>query len=149
MTSYRKNVAAIILDKDGRILLCRRSDHFKNWQLPQGGIDKGEDALTAVMRELEEEIGTNKFELIGKLEESVCYDWPKELHSRGFIGQEQWYFLFRDTGSANIQLPSEEFDAMKWVSKSEFLKEANSFKAEAYKEAIEKFIELFPSTIYE
>jgi putative (di)nucleoside polyphosphate hydrolase len=149
---YRKNVAAVVLNKQGRILICRRSDVYKAWQLPQGGIDKGETPRQALLRELYEEIGTNKVQIIGRLREPIRYEWPPELFERGYRGQEQIYFLVRIAPGEDIPLEhteSKEFDKMKWVTASRFIKKVDGFKAEAYSKALNLLSEQFPETILE
>lgn len=149
---YRKNVAAVVLNKQGRILICRRSDEYKVWQLPQGGIDKGETPKEALFRELEEEIGTNQVEIIGHLKDPICYEWPPELYPRGYRGQAQFYFLVRIDPSVEIPLehaPTDEFDKMKWVRASKFMQKVEGFKAQAYECALNLLSEKYPETILE
>src|SRR6202035_1022312 len=82
---YRPNVGAVLFNRDGRVLVARRADMANaegpagGWQLPQGGIDVGEDPRTAVLRELEEEIGTCRAEVIGEHPEWLTYDLPADL----------------------------------------------------------------------
>lgn len=148
MSKYRKNVAAFILNEKGQILICQRSDHFKTWQLPQGGIDQGETAQEAVLRELLEEIGTNDVQIIHQLEDSISYDWPEHLYRKGYIGQEQTFFLVRLNGKIDLKnAVSEEFEEIKWINSASFKKLDSGFKTQAYQVALEKFIELFPELI--
>lgn len=144
---YRKNVAAVVVNDKGQLLACQRSDEFATWQLPQGGIDAGESPEQAVLRELEEEIGTAAVALIGQLPHSIRYDWPKEFVP-GFQGQEQMYFLFRLNPNAQIDLnanPPIEFCAYRWVSVDEFLALTAGFKKEAYTAALLQLKETFPA----
>lgn len=148
---YRPNVAMLILNAKGQILTCERSDIPLAWQIPQGGIDQGENPEQAMWRELEEEIGlTNKnARLLGRLPNPILYDWPEHLYSRGFHGQEQHYFLLRLDGNAKILLDTEhkEFANTLWLSKNEFLSLVEGFKKEAYRRALEEFEKLFPGLI--
>ena len=148
--SYRPNVAAIVIDEIGHILACERSDFANAWQLPQGGIDSGERPIDAFYRELQEEIGTADVELLGQLPQPIRYQWPKELHKRGYCGQEQWYFLARINKTAIIDLNNHdlvEFATYEWVTASNFLSRCKGFKADAYKKAILEFSRQFPDTI--
>jgi putative (di)nucleoside polyphosphate hydrolase len=150
---YRKNVAAFILNDEGRILTCRRADQYKDWQLPQGGIDGDETPEVAIRRELKEEVGLNRAALLGRLPDPVRYEWPPELHSRGFIGQEQYFFIFRaplgwkpDFG----QHSEIEFEAASWDGKKEFLRKIEpTFRGVSYKKAVLAFSGLYPDLIAE
>jgi putative (di)nucleoside polyphosphate hydrolase len=150
---YRKNVAAIILNDQGELLVCKRSDQYKAWQLPQGGIEENELAEEAIIREIEEELGTTKpAKILAKLPTTICYDWPPTEHHRGHKGQEQTYFLMHLAEGETIDLHSaatKEFEDYKWVGINEFLNLISGFKAEAYKQAISEFKKIFPNLIKE
>lgn len=149
---YRRNVAAFVLNEEGKILTCRRSDRHHAWQLPQGGVKEGEALDAALLRELKEEIGTAEVDILGMLENSIRYNWPEHLHHRGYRGQEQHYFLLRLRRDAVIDLhsdPDAEFDCSEWLSAREFLDRLDGFKASAYTEALQLLQELFPGTIFE
>ncbi len=150
---YRRNVAAIVINSEGKVLACERSDVAGAWQIPQGGIEDGEDPQDALVRELEEEIGTSDVEIIGSLPAPLRYDWPEHLFKRGYHGQEQNYFLVRLNPNAKIDLSASpehiEFAACCWMSVSEFISCISGFKAEAYKEALRQFADLFPDTLKE
>ena len=102
---YRPNVGAVLFNRDGLVFVARRADMPNaegpagGWQLPQGGIDEGEDPRTAVLRELEEEIGTRKAEVIGEHPDWLTYDLPPNLLGiawRGrYRGQRQRWFAMR------------------------------------------------------
>lgn len=150
MSKYRRNVAAFIVDGLGLILICRRSDKFKTWQLPQGGIDEGESPSEAMRRELLEEIGTNELEIIHQLEEKIRYNWPEHLHRDGFIGQEQTFFLVRLKGEIDLAgASSKEFDKFNWINSSQFKRLDSGFKTQAYQLALEKLTKLFPEFFME
>jgi len=121
---YRRGVGILLLNAEARILVGRRIDQTAEaWQMPQGGIDKGEDPRTAALRELEEEIGTAKAEVIAESADWIRYDLPEDIVGRvwggRFRGQEQKWFLLRFTGAdADIDLTKHghpEFDAWRWV----------------------------------
>ena len=145
---YRKNVAIVVVNSAGKILACRRSDKFRTWQLPQGGVDDNESAEEAMYRELEEEIGTSSVHLIGQLPDAIRYDWPDHLRKeRGFLGQEQIYFLVQLDKDATIDLKrhhTPEFETTEWLGISEFLTRVEGFKAEAYRAGLEQLHALFP-----
>jgi len=148
MTSlpYRPNVGAALFNRDGLVFVARRAD-FPNaegaaggWQLPQGGIDTNEDPRSAVLRELEEEIGTCRAKIIGEHPDWLTYDLPPELigkalHGR-WRGQRQRWFALRFTGvDADIRLdldPHPEFDAWRWVPLRELPGLAVDFKRPIY-----------------
>ncbi len=147
---YRKNVAVVVLNDQGYILACRRSDKWQSWQLPQGGIDEGETPKQAMMRELEEEIGTNKVSVLGQLPCTICYDWPSTEYFRGFHGQEQWYFVVRLQPEAKINLslhPPIEFDKTQWMGAKSFLAEVKGFKRAAYVKALALLQQQLPGLI--
>ena len=143
---YRPNVGAVLFNAQGRIFVARRADlpnaegAAGGWQLPQGGIDADEDSRTAVLRELAEEIGTDKAEIIGEHPEWLTYDLPSHLigvalHGR-YRGQRQRWYALRFTGlDSDIRLdldPHPEFDAWRWAELSELPNMAVPFKKPIY-----------------
>ena len=149
---YRKNVAVFVLNSDGFILACERADVGGAWQLPQGGIEPGESSIEAMYRELHEEIGCRDVEILHQLEEAIRYEWPPHLQDKGYVGQEQVYFLVRLLPEAAIDLvnaESGEFQSVEWVNAAEFSARAGGFKREAYLEALKRLLDAFPGTIQE
>lgn len=144
---YRPNVGAVLFNRHGRVFVARRADLPNaegapgGWQLPQGGIDPGEDPRDAVLRELAEEIGTNRAEIIGEHPEWLTYDLPQELVGvalRGrYRGQTQRWFALRFLGEdADIRLdfdPHPEFDAWRWVALAQLPTLAVDFKRSIYR----------------
>ena len=143
---YRPNVGAVLFNRDGRVLVARRADlpnteaPAGGWQLPQGGIDEGEDPRAAVLRELGEEIGTDRAEIIGEHDEWLIYDLPPELvgialHGK-YRGQRQRWFALRFLGvDSDIRLdvdPHPEFDAWRWARLAELPALAVEFKRPIY-----------------
>jgi len=150
---YRPNVGAVLFNRDGLVFVARRADMPNaegpagGWQLPQGGIDEGEDPREAVLRELEEEIGTRRAEVIGEHEDWLTYDLPPNLLGiawRGrYRGQRQRWFAMRFLGEdSDIRLdldPHPEFDAWRWVELNELPALAVSFKREIYEVLVRSF----------
>ena len=143
---YRPNVGAVLFNREGLILVARRADMPNaegapgGWQLPQGGMDEGEDPRKAVLRELAEEIGTDRAEIIAEHPDWFTYDLPRELIGIAlggrYRGQRQKWFALRFTGvDADIRLdldPHPEFDAWRWVPLAELPALAVPFKLAIY-----------------
>jgi putative (di)nucleoside polyphosphate hydrolase len=147
LKKYRPNVAAIIVNDNGKILACHRADMEGIWQVPQGGINKTETAEEALLRELEEEIGTKEVDIIWKLPETLRYDWYEKNRNLGFDGQEQTYFLVRlhENAVINLNKSNPEFNKYKWMPTNEFLSCLSEFKKEVYTTAIKKMKDKFPN----
>ncbi len=137
---YRLNVGAVLFGPDGRVLVGKRAGFPGAWQLPQGGIDEGEDPRVAVLRELLEEVGTDKAEIMGEHAEWLTYDLPPELMGVAwggkFGGQRQKWFALRFLGvDSDIDLEADahpEFEDWKWVALSELPALAVAFKRDIY-----------------
>src|SRR5882672_1486299 len=123
---YRPAVGLMLINPAGRVFAGRRIDMpagLAAWQMPQGGIDPGETPIKAARRELYEEVGTDKAELIAESRDWYHYDLPPEI-GRGmwggrYRGQRQRWFALRFTGAdADINVATEhpEFDAWEWVA---------------------------------
>lgn len=115
--------------------------------MPQGGIDEGEDILTAAFRELKEEIGTDKAEIIRVADQKIRYDVPPELSTKHwggkYRGQEQTWVALRFTGEdSDIRLDAHmpaEFDKWQWLPLHETVNFIVPFKRETYRQVIELF----------
>lgn len=150
---YRPNVGAVLFNREGLIFVARRADLPNaegapgGWQLPQGGIDADEDPRAAVLRELEEEIGTARAHLIGEHPAWLTYDLPPELVGVAlggrFRGQQQRWFALRFDGvDSDIRLdldPHPEFDAWRWAELAELPAMAVGFKRAIYDELAREF----------
>ncbi|HEY3848554.1 MAG TPA: RNA pyrophosphohydrolase [Acetobacteraceae bacterium] len=143
---YRPNVGAALFNRDGRVFVARRADLPNaegvpgGWQLPQGGIDEGEDPRAAVLRELAEEIGTDRATIMAEHPEWLTYDLPSHLVGVAlggrYRGQRQRWFALRFSGEdRDIRLdldPHPEFDAWRWAPLSELPVLAVDFKRPIY-----------------
>ena len=145
----RNGVGIIVLNKDNKIFVAKRIDNPKNfWQMPQGGVDEGEDFLSAAFRELEEETSIKKVKLIKEIDEETTYLLPK--HLLGIIwkgkykGQKQKWFLMKYLGNdneININTKKPEFLDWKWIDVDHITDVVVDFKLEVYK-IIQKKIRL-------
>jgi len=141
---YRPCVGIMLINKDGLVLVARRKGSKDSWQMPQGGIDKGEKPKQAALRELEEEIGTAKGKVIGKTKGWLKYDLPKKMKGRvwkgKYRGQKQKWFAVKFVGkNKHIDLEASghaEFDAWKWVTVDELIERIVPFKRAVYKEVV-------------
>ena len=145
---YRPGVGIVLFNKAGQVFIGRRMDnHADNWQLPQGGIDEGEDPFTAVFREMEEETGTRNAEILGSLAEWLHYDIPERqiprLWNGQYRGQKQKWIALRFLGQdSDINLAAHshpEFDAWKWAGLDELLDLIVPFKRGVYAKVIAEF----------
>ena len=142
----RTGVGIVVLNRQNKVFVAKRIDNPKDfWQMPQGGVDKGEDFLTAAYRELREETSIENVELIQEFEGTLTYDLPE--HLLGIIwkgkykGQKQKWFLMRylgDNSDINIQTEKPEFLDWKWIDLDQLTKVVVDFKLHVYKEVQEK-----------
>ena len=142
----RKGVGIIVLNKENKVFVAKRIDNPKNfWQMPQGGVDEGEDFLKAAYRELDEETSIKNVELIKELDGTTTYELPK--HLLGIIwkgkykGQKQKWFLMKFIGEdkeINIKTKNPEFLDWKWIDLDQITNVVVSFKLHVYKELKEK-----------
>ena len=142
----RSGVGIVVLNKDNKVSVAKRIDNPKDfWQMPQGGVDKGEDFITAAYRELEEETSIKNVKLIKELDGLTTYNLPN--HLLGIIwkgkyrGQEQKWFLMRYFGKdneINIKTKKPEFLEWKWVDLKLITNLVVDFKLEVYKEVQKK-----------
>jgi putative (di)nucleoside polyphosphate hydrolase len=149
---YRPNVGLAIFSKKGHVWLGRRAGVRKDnpqyaWQMPQGGIDRGETPAAAALRELGEETGLSikHVELLEELEPWLFYDFPPELKARlagPFYGQRQKWFAYRFTGAdTDFRLDDHtpEFDAWKWAKLEDAPGLVIPFKSAVYGEVAKHF----------
>ncbi len=158
---YRPCVGIMVLNRDGLVWVGRRMSENNSesdgspqlWQMPQGGIDKGEDTLVAAKRELFEETGMRSVSLLGEASDWINYDLPTHLIGIGlkgkYRGQTQRWFAFRfegDESEINIEDPPsgqhQEFEAWDWKPMAELPDLIVSFKREVYRQVVAEFAHL-------
>ena len=138
----RRGVGIVLLNKENKVLVAKRIDNPKNfWQMPQGGVDEGEDFYHAALRELKEETSIISVKLIKEIENKFTYILPDHLIGiiwKGkFKGQKQKWFIMRFIGDEleiNIKTKHPEFLDWKWVDLEDLTKIAVNFKLEVYKQ---------------
>ena len=146
----RDGVGIIVLNKDNKVFVAKRIDNPKNfWQMPQGGVDVGENFLAAAYRELEEETSIKNVKLIKEIDVVTTYLLPK--HLLGIIwkgkykGQKQKWFLMRFVGNddeININTKKPEFLEWKWIEVEMITSVVVDFKLEVYKTLKKKIKEI-------
>lgn len=153
---YRPCAGIFLLNDRGQLFAGRRNDANndasfrrkvnKPWQLPQGGIDPGETPAEAAMREMREEIGTDRALILAESRLWHCYDVPPEIAaikwSGKYRGQAQKWFAMRfygEDGDINIGTEHPEFDAWKWVELNEICDMVVAFKREVYSRIVDEF----------
>ena len=147
---YRRGVGLMLLNRDGLVFVARRIDMpSEAWQMPQGGIDKGESPRHAAMRELKEEIGTDKAKILAESRDWLFYDLPADLVPRiwngRFRGQTQKWFLLRFTGEdsdIDIDTDHPEFLEWKWAELSDLPDLIVPFKRKLYEDLLAEFAPL-------
>ena len=132
----------VVLNKDNKVFVAKRIDNPKDfWQMPQGGVDEGEDFLSAAYRELEEETNIKNVKLIKELDGMTTYELPKNLLGiiwKGkYRGQKQKWFLMKFLGNddeINLKTNKPEFLDWKWVDLEMITKFVVDFKLHVYRE---------------
>jgi putative (di)nucleoside polyphosphate hydrolase len=155
---YRPCVGVMVINREGKVWAGHRiapdggelSTSTKRWQMPQGGIDKGEEPLAAALRELWEETGITSVSLLNQTSDWICYDLPKELIGIGlkgkYRGQKMAWFAFRFDGEdseINISQPPSgsavEFDRWEWLEIDELPDLIVPFKQDVYEKVVKAF----------
>lgn len=144
---YRPCVGIMLVNSNGDILVGKRIDIRTNyWQMPQGGINDGESVISALWREMKEEIGTNDAQIISRSKNWLTYEFPKDLIPKlwkgRYIGQAQMWYLLKFTGGDNsiiLDQHDAEFSEVKWEHPSKILDKVITFKQEVYKSLLIEF----------
>ena len=138
----RNGVGIVVLNEKNQIFVAKRKDNPKNfWQMPQGGVDRGENFYQAALRELEEETSIKTVKLINEIDKFTTYYLPN--HLLGIIwkgkykGQKQKWFIVKFNGDEkeiNINTKKPEFLDWKWINIENLTDEVVDFKINVYKE---------------
>ena len=146
---YRRGVGVMLLNRDGKVFVGARIDNTDEaWQMPQGGIDKGEDPWSCGLRELEEETGIppRLVERVSDCPERLKYDLPEELRGKlwggKYVGQDQDWYLARFLGTdadVNIRTKDPEFREWKWVEPDQLPQLIVPFKRDLYRRLLREF----------
>ena len=142
----RNGVGIVLLNNKNKVFVAKRIDNPKNyWQMPQGGVDDGEDNLKAALRELKEETSINSVELIKEIEGYLTYNLPNNLLGiiwKGkFKGQKQKWYVFKFNGNdkeINLKTKKPEFLEWKWIDLENITDTVVDFKLEIYKKIKEE-----------
>jgi putative (di)nucleoside polyphosphate hydrolase len=152
--SYRPCAGIMLANRDGKVFVGQRTDRSVDsdaWQMPQGGIDEGEEPEDAALRELEEETGVTRdlVTILARSAEEYFYDLPDELNGKlwggQWQGQRQWWFLLRFQGEdsdINIETTVQEFADWQWVEPAELPGLIVPFKKRIYESLVTEFSEL-------
>ena len=147
---YRRGVGMMIINKNKEIFIGQRFEKDKSaWQMPQGGIDKGEKTIDAVIREMNEETGIKKnFKILYETKIWHYYKLPiylqKKLWGGKFVGQKQKWFLINFKGKdseINIQTKKPEFKKWKWTSSKKMMELIVPFKKKLYANVVSEMVE--------
>jgi putative (di)nucleoside polyphosphate hydrolase len=146
---YRPGAGVMLLNRDGKVFVAQRLDStLEAWQMPQGGLDEGEDPEAGALRELEEETGIprDKVEILARCPNTLDYDLPDELVGKmwkgQWRGQRQHWFLLRflgDDEDVNIETDHPEFRAWKWADPDELPHMIVPFKKVLYEQVLTAF----------
>ncbi|MGB0934699.1 MAG: RNA pyrophosphohydrolase [Alphaproteobacteria bacterium] len=146
---YRPCVGIMLVNRDRLVFVAKRIEgHIKSnaWQMPQGGVDKGENKREAALRELKEEIGTNNVTILAQAKQDYTYDLPPNLMGRfwdgKYRGQRQTWFLMRFEGSddeINIHTEDPEFSDWQWIDLPQLHDVVVPFKRDVYDAVVEEF----------
>ena len=148
---YRRGVGIVLLNRDGKVFVGRRIDQKEEaWQMPQGGIDRGETPRDAAFRELKEETGTDKAAIVAETKAWLTYELPDELRGRlwrgRYAGQKQKWFAMRFEGrDSDIDLAAHhpEFNAWQWIERDRLVALIVPFKRALYRDVLAEFAPLW------
>ena len=148
---YRPAAGVMLINAQNKVFVAQRLDStLEAWQMPQGGLDEGEDPEAGALRELEEETGisADKVEIVARCPVELTYDLPDDLVGKmwkgKWRGQRQTWFLMRFTGrdeDIDLETPEPEFRAWKWAQAAELPAMIVPFKKKLYEEVLEAIAE--------
>lgn len=143
-STYRPSAGCMIVNNDGRILYCERADIPDAWQMPQGGIDPGEDPQAGALRELYEETGLADVTVLESYPHWLTYPFPEGAANRdGFTGQAQKWFLLKYNGSPDAinldDAQDKEFTTYLWATPEYILDTVADFRKPLYEECFRHF----------
>jgi putative (di)nucleoside polyphosphate hydrolase len=146
---YRPGAGVMLLNRDGKVFVAQRLDStLEAWQMPQGGLDEGEDPEEGALRELEEETGIkrDKVEIVARCPVELTYDLPPDLVGKmwkgKWRGQRQTWFLMRFLGEdddVDLDTAEPEFRAWKWADAAELPALIVPFKTKLYEQVLTAF----------
>jgi len=146
---YRPCVGVMLINGEGRVFVGQRNDQFGDaWQMPQGGVEKGEDVHEAALRELWEETGVTRdlVTLVDQTQDWLTYDLPHDIVPNiwkgRFRGQKQMWFLMRYVGrddQVNIATKHPEFTKWRWLNADQLVDSIVPFKREIYTQVLAAF----------
>lgn len=144
---YRPCAGIMLLNNKGKVFVARRIDtDTEAWQMPQGGIENGEDPKVAAIRELEEETGITQAEIIAEYQDWLTYDLPDKLYGKVWKGRYggqtmKWYVMrfHGEDSDINIKTRHPEFSSWRWVDMNDLQEIIVPFKRDIYKALSEKF----------
>jgi putative (di)nucleoside polyphosphate hydrolase len=146
---YRPAAGVMLINQRKQVWVGQRLDStLEAWQMPQGGLDPGEEPLEGALRELEEETGISRdlVEIVARAPDELCYDLPEDLigvvWKQKWRGQRQTWFLARFLGSdadVDLQTPDPEFRAWRWAEIEELPRLIVPFKKKLYEDVIDAF----------
>ena len=145
--AYRPGVGIMLLNSQRHVLVGQRIDNPTDaWQMPQGGIDPGETPVDAALRELEEEVGTDRAEVVAESRDWLSYDLPEDLvpvlWGGRYRGQRQKWFAMRFLGQdadINVETDRPEFSAWKWLEPQALPDVIVPFKQPLYRQLLTEF----------
>ncbi len=136
---FRAGVIAVVRRDDGQVLAFERSDLTGEWQLPQGGIQRGESPEEAAWRELEEEtgLGPDQVRLVEEHDGWTVYQWPKPMRRGERLGQvHRWFFFEPLDDEIRPEPDGTEFRGWQWMSTSSLIERVVEFRKEPYRQVL-------------
>ncbi|KAM7463446.1 hypothetical protein LguiA_031567 [Lonicera macranthoides] len=148
-SGYRPNVGVCLINSDHQVFVASRLNVPGAWQMPQGGIEDGEEPISAAIRELQEETGIVSAELIAEVPKWLTYDFPPAVKAKvnrlwggEWHGQAQKWFLMRftkDEREISLGRGEPEFSEWKWATPEEVIQQAVDYKRPTYEEVMRAF----------